>query len=265
MKVASRVPDHIKTLFRSDFEKGMKEYYVYRKGNIMAFQRELAAYLAQFRPAPGNVYEQLIQRLRGERVVYSTLNYDLLFELAAAGLGLNTAYDRQNQRGDLCLLKIHGSCNFWPYLPGNVFRGLNIEGTGNGAAVEAPVRPLGYEETLRRCNEDDSFAPAIAMYAEGKAVKICPEYILKIQSEWESVVAEAQQIYVIGVRVNASDSHIWAPLGRTAAALTYFGLKGNEQDFGVWRDEIQKRNASFSEATFSNAIDRIRPSHKKKA
>jgi hypothetical protein len=159
------------------------------------------------------------------------------------------------------LIIAYGSCNFWPYLSNNMFRGLNIEGTGSGAAVEAPVRPLGYEETLLRCNHDDSFAPAIAMYAEGKAVKICPQYILKIQSEWESVVAGAQQIYVIGVRVNASDSHIWGPLSRTAAALTYFGLKSNEQDFGAWRDKIQKRNASFSEATFSDTIDRIRRSY----
>jgi len=54
--LASRLPDTLKASFRLSFEKGMSECYEYLDGNIMTFQRELAAYLAQFEPGPDNTY-----------------------------------------------------------------------------------------------------------------------------------------------------------------------------------------------------------------
>lgn len=53
--VAAGLPDKLKALFRTDFERGMADYYEYADGNIMAFQRQLAGYLAQFKPSADNV------------------------------------------------------------------------------------------------------------------------------------------------------------------------------------------------------------------
>ena len=52
--IAAELPEDIKQIFRDNFEKGMASYYEEVRGNTMGFQRELAHYLAQFRPGPGN-------------------------------------------------------------------------------------------------------------------------------------------------------------------------------------------------------------------
>lgn len=85
---AASLPADIKEIFEKNFERGMAEYYKCSNGDIMAFQRELAHYLASFQPSDSNVYLDLIRRLGSQRVIYSSLNYDLLFELSAAKLGL---------------------------------------------------------------------------------------------------------------------------------------------------------------------------------
>src|SRR5712664_3140427 len=106
--IAAELPENIKAIFRDDFEKGMASYYEEAQGNTMRFQRELAHYLAQFHPGPSNFYVRLLKDIGIEKVVYSSLNYDLLFESSAAMLGLNTIYENRKIRDCARLLKPHG-------------------------------------------------------------------------------------------------------------------------------------------------------------
>lgn len=46
--VATTLPEHLEAVFREDFERGMVAYLEYSKGSTMAFQKEMAAYLAAF-------------------------------------------------------------------------------------------------------------------------------------------------------------------------------------------------------------------------
>jgi len=251
--LASDLPEVLKQKFRDNFELGMAEYYEYADGNIMAFQRNLAAYLAQFTPGPTNEYRNLIHKLGTKRVVYSTLNYDLLFEQSAAALGLNTQYSLAEQPQSVRLLKLHGSCNFWPDIPVGMFRGLTVSRSGR-ADVVAPVRPLNQQQTLHRCREDDSFAPAIAMYAEGKSIKVCPDYVESQQHQWSTTASKARHVLISGVRVHPSDLHIWDVLATSSADVTYFGLNFDKNEFLEWKVSASKKNAYFIESDFSSAI-----------
>jgi hypothetical protein len=235
----------------------MAEYYEYADGNIMAFQRQLAAYLAQFRPSGDNVYRRLIKTLGTRRVIYSSLNYDLLFELSAAQLGLNCCYGMQGSVTEPRLLKLHGSCNFWPDIPLGMITGSTFSRSGR-ADVQAPVRPLNQEETLHRCQHDDSLAPAIAMYAEGKAVKVSPDYVDDQQSQWKAAAMSAKRIFVVGVRVHAADDHIWGTLAKTRASVTYFGRSPDMPDYLAWKAASAKKNAFFIQETFSECVNTIK-------
>ena len=113
---AASLPEEIKVIFQENFEEGMAKYYDYTNGNIMSFQRELSGYLAKFKPGKDNTYRRLLEALGTKRVIYSSLNYDLLFEQSATDIGLNVKYDTANEKGAVRLLKIHGSSNFWPNL-----------------------------------------------------------------------------------------------------------------------------------------------------
>ena len=67
---------------------------------------------------------------------------------------------------------------------------------------------------------EDSVAPAIAMYAEGKAVKISPDYVERQQVLWKAAVESASRIFVAGVRVHNADVHVWGELARARAPVT---------------------------------------------
>lgn len=250
---AASFPTDLRTLFRTDFEKGMAQFYEFADGDIMRFQREMAAYLAAFSPGKENAYVRLIRTIGPRRAIYASLNYDLLFELAAASLGLNTLYGTDPVARGVRLLKLHGSSNFWPDIPVGMIRNSTIKRSGR-ADIQAPIKPLNQEETLYRCRVEDSVAPAIAMYAEGKAVKISSDYVERQQALWKAGVGSASRIFVVGVRVHNADVHVWGELAKTRAPVTYFGLEWDKQPYEQWTADNRKRNAYFIEANFDECI-----------
>lgn len=254
--MAASLPEDLKAKFRKNFEAGMAAYYEYSDGDVMRFQRELAHYMAEFEPGVDNAYVRLVRELGVARCTLCTLNYDLLIELSAARLGIKTAYTLAPTSGVLRLLKPHGSCNFWPHMPGVTIRNGIFKCSGR-ADIQAPVVPLPREETIRKCVIEDSVAPAIAMYAEGKPVKISPDYVENQQRMWAQAVAAAARICITGARIHPPDVHIWAPISATRGDVFYFGLRGDRESFDTWKEASKKKNAYFVEADFAAAVPEI--------
>ena len=255
--VASTLPQYIKQLFEANFEVGMAEYFRYSNGNIMTFQRELAHYLANFKPTDSNIYLNIIKELNCQRVIYSSLNYDLLFELSAAKLDLFTNYSSEYHQGGVRLLKIHGSSNFWPDIPRGMLK--NCDFYNNGMAdIQAPIKPLNQINTINKCKQEDSVAPAIAMFAEGKEVRISPDYVQNQYEMWKQQVSQSSNIFVIGVRVHEIDKHIWNILGNTKAKVTYFGFDNDRAEFDQWKINHNKKNAYFYNSDFENSVQIIK-------
>lgn len=255
--IASTLPTDIKDCFEENFEKGMAKYYEYSNGDIMAFQRELAHYLSSFQPTDSSVYINLIKALGNQRVIYSSLNYDLLFEESAAKLGLITYYSSEYRKEGIRLLKFHGSSNFWPDLPTGVFKGCTFSGNGR-ADIQAPIRPLNQIETLDRCIKEDSIAPAIAMFAVGKKVKISPDYVDRQYEMWKSQVLKSSKIFIVGVRVHEVDDHIWGILGRAKGKVFYFGFDADKPEFEQWKANNNKKNAYFFNSDFQHSVKKIK-------
>jgi hypothetical protein len=222
--IAAALPSELKDKFRASFEDGMAAYRLHTRDNLMAFQRELARYFAQFRPGLSNAYCDMISSLRDFDVVYGSLNYDMLFELAASRLGQNVVYEATPRAGFVRHLKPHGSCHFWPDIPPGTFNGVTLSGNGS-ADIVGPVKPLSPRDTLLRCDEEE-FAPAIALYAEGKPVRMCPRFVERQASELTQAILSSAGVFVVGVRVWPADEHLWGPLARTPASIHYFGLNG---------------------------------------
>lgn len=254
---AAALPDYIKEIFNKNFEEGMAEYFKFSNGNIMSFQRELAEYLAYFTPTTSNVYIDLINNLCRSRVIYSSLNYDLLFEISAASLGLNIDYSSTYRKDGVRLLKIHGSSNFWPDIPTGSIRNCQIYGNG-GADIQAPVKPLGRLDTLKKCRLEDSVAPAIAMFAVGKKVTISPDYVENQYNMWKQQVLSSSKIFIVGVRVHEVDEHIWSLLGKVKGSVTYFGFDGDKQEFDTWKKRWNKKNAYFYKNDFEKSVQIIK-------
>jgi hypothetical protein len=253
---AQAAPQHIKDAFSVNFEDGMQKYYKYFAGNIMAFQRELAGYLANFVPLERNLYLDLLMKINTKRFVFCSLNYDLLFEQSASALGMPTYYGLNCTPNFLRLLKIHGSSNFWPDLGGSIIRGCNFSG-GFRADIAAPVTPLDRTQSLNKCRTEDSLAPSIAMFAVGKAVKVCPDFIEEQYEHWRNQVTRSSKIFIIGVRVHEIDTHIWKVLGHSSSDIFYFGFENDIEGFEQWKRNNNKHNAYFRLSNFRDSINTI--------
>jgi hypothetical protein len=253
--IASVLPDSLKASFRDNFEVGMMHLFKDQPGDLMRFQRELAHYLALFTPGRESVYVKMLRHLRLNRVIYSSLNYDLLLELSAGLLGHRIAYNPVKQDRTVRLLKLHGSANFWPDTGSIILHNVSVVNYNiQGTDIEAPVKICDHNETLRRCTAESSLAPAIAMYAHGKSVRVSSDYVSQQQAWWAEEIGRASMIFVVGVRVNPADNHIWDALGQTHARMTYFGFEESRTAFTHWKMARTKRNAFFEVANFEQSI-----------
>lgn len=245
---AAQIPEEIKAEFRNDFEVGMSKYDEHTNRNLMRFQRELAGYLCSFSPSKDSSYLSLINSLGHKRFVYSSLNYDLLFELAASMLGIKVCYNA-NSGSHLRLLKIHGSSNFWPQ--------ANIQGCsfqGCGEDVSAPIKTLGQLQSLKNARNTQGLAPSMCVYAEGKRVNISSYFVLEQQSIWKSEVLKSSKIFISGAKVHQRDEHVWTTLGKCNADVYYYGFEGDRDLFFEWKEFHKKKNSFFKMADFNGAI-----------
>lgn len=244
--IARTIRGELSDLFQRDFEKGMETFFDERNEDVTEFLRDMAKYFVRFEPGPKNLYRKLIDALREstEELIFSTVNYDLLIEIAATEAGLIVYHNgRPFLRETLPLLKLHGSCNFLPKVRPGQIRGMRVKMGGTaGGILKAPVIPATPKEVIEFCQREDSIAPAIAMYAPSKWLPFCRDYVEKQQRFWQAEVYRAQSIYVIGAGVHEQDIHIWQPLDKSLGRLTY--IDPNPEQFRRW---ASSKNRAFSD------------------
>ena len=256
--VAASLPEDIKNIFKDKgFEAGMSAY-AERTGEVTRFQLELGRYLSQFKAGPHNTYVNMLNLLGASRVVYSSLNYDLLLEDACNFAGIDGVSYSQEMPSSryIKLFKPHGSCNFWPNLGAGQIRGSLF--VNCSVDVQATVQVLDPVAARERFGNEDSISPAISMYAEGKAVKVCPDFVNLQQQMWVDVANKAKKIFVIGVKIHREDEHIWGTLINTKSNVYYVArTKDSVRDFYELKKSSCKRNLYLIEGDFESSIPKI--------
>lgn len=259
--VATTVDEQLSEMFNLDFEKAMDEFFEKRNLDVTSFLREMAKYFCQFEPLEGNLYGELIKILgKGrKKVTFVTTNYDLLIELAAAQQGMYISYGGlPAPHNNLPLLKIHGSCHFLPDLGNSTFKNCHFgtAGTRDSTIVEAPVKiATSIAEVLKFCNEQDSLAPALAMYSPDKRVLYCKRFVEQQQEAWRNAVDKASSLYIIGLKVHAIDDHIWGILAKSKCTKYYIG--GEPEEFLEWAKNAGAKNCYAIASRFNEALPTI--------
>lgn len=247
--VLSKVSEGIKQEFRNDFEVGMALFNEQHSCLLQAFHRELALYLSSFTPSGTSHYRDLLVDTKGRNVIFSSLNYDMMLEDAVLQRGQKYVYSDIREYGSVRIIKPHGSLNFWPR---QYMRNCKFEGVG--VALSANATPLSKEQSRIRCVEDDSLSPAISMYAKGKRVSVCPDFVLEQQQMFESACRKASKIVVVGVRVVREDAHIWGPISESSADLIYFGSDCDRGELLGWAEAVGRKNVIFREGYFQQCL-----------
>lgn len=250
-----KLPDALRKAFKDNFELGMKQFIEHSGDNVMGMQRLIAHYLAQFQPLASNEYVRLVNQVNHRRVIFSSLNYDLLFEKAALYSSFNITYSLEAREKSFRLIKPHGSSNFWPDADLEMFKGVTF--SGNKTDVVASVKAIHPDLVHSKFQAVSDFSPVMSMYCEGKATKMCPDFINAQQSLFEDAVRTTTQIFISGVKIHLDDKHIWEHLSKTKASVTYIGLDSDRPDFDKWKNRVKKRNIFFVSGDFKKAVSLI--------
>ena len=270
------IPTSERSKFVPNFELGMKEIWESNSHNAPVLMRCLADYFSKFRAKPGNAYARLINDLAKwgglAGTIFSTLNYECVFECAARDYGFpKVEYFGRDATSDsvIAIWKIHGSCNF---LPNNVF--------GNSASVSFSGPAIKWDGEIKIVDPSqvgpfvaqNAFYPAMAVFMEGKPVHSHQSIIAQLQASWAEDVARAEAVGIIGVRPNEADDYIWGPLSDTPAKVVVIGNKAEYEAWSARRragkttvvigdrfaPELQKFAEVFSEIC-TMKLDRERP------
>lgn len=225
LRVAKEVDDDVKELFRQDFEAGMDELLKRKSWVYQWFQQDLARYIAQFEPRPGNHYRELIQIFKNKRAgtLLSTLNYDLLLERAIelAGHSYHHLISEPFTVGSYPVYKLHGSCNIVPDPPMQI-RGILINVDLANAPPGVTVGGVGGHELMsldrpalmKWLDEEDSLVPCIAAYHASKNIRDHGTSFKHLRAHWASEIHNTEAIFIIGVRLVLHDTHIWEPISK---------------------------------------------------
>lgn len=264
--VAATVNTDLAEVFVRDFEKGMDRFWAEHNTQTTELLRDMARFFAPFEPLPGNAYSELLRILDGTRKksVMVTTNYDLLIEHAVIQAKLLVTYGEFSApKGNVPVLKIHGSCNFLPDLQQHKFKGISFDlsQSTDGSIIETGVRVArSSREIIDFCNLEDSIAPAMAMYSPSKQVLYCRSFIQAQQQAWLTALTAAARIYVIGLGVHLVDEHIWGRLAKARAPVYYVGRE--PKDFMRWAHTSGRKYAYILADSFEAALPRIAMHHR---
>jgi hypothetical protein len=219
--------------FRKDFEKTMSEEICLWKPalNILEWQRSMALYFSGFAldGSGEDLYCKLIECLQRTgklaRTTFGSLNYECLFEQAAYRKGYHVDYDcHQSTSDSICVLKLHGSCNFVT----EDLRDWRAHLTSPSSHLECAFEYLSPESIPENVmskftNTNAYHYPVMSLYSSSKDDLLAPVGIQKIRQAWSERVIGASLVVTVGVRPVKADRHVWEPLLATRARCFYIG------------------------------------------
>lgn len=225
--------------------------------------REMGLFFLQFKPKlPDRTYygrlgEAIAARGKTDEILLSTINYDVLIEdsLNQQRAAVYYCYPPPDApegfERTVSLFKLHGSCNF--FVAGAGARGVAFSGgvlvDGFGVYCAPQVEAEALLQTA------DALPPVMCYYMNPKLVQVASGWLNDHQQEWQSHVASAEKVAIVGVRPNVADEHLWNALASTEAELLYVG---NAEQFQEWSSDVRNgRPSRVIGHRFGDSVDAL--------
>ncbi|EPT0780893.1 TPA: hypothetical protein MD067_002954 [Enterobacter hormaechei] len=256
--IASTIEGDLLDCFIADPEKGMVRFFEERNSDTTELLKQMCAYLARFEIDHDNNYLKLLILLKARRICLATTNYDMLIEQAICSLGYSLQYSSAERiKNNIPLLKIHGSVNFIPRL--NI-RGIRFKISGNSTNAAISDAPIvlydNAEDIIKYCKSDTALSPAVALYHPEKKVLHCPSIVARQQADFKLEIKRSSKIFIIGLKINPDDKHIWSEIEKTKADVYIVDL--DKQHITSWTNSIRKKNIYHIAETFDESIMKIK-------
>lgn len=232
-----QIGESLKSELRKDFEMGVISLATQQPHWLPPLQRAMAAFFYNFKPRGTNLYYRLAQELTKNGKwdgAFITLNYDRLLELSLLASAIQPYIGIKPENSgfstEICLP--HGCCHLFcesvfGSANGVSFSGLNV--TTNG-----PIAVVGSDEEFQNRINNNAFPPVMSYFEPNKQTTSGNNFILSQRERYRGLVANADTICLVGIRVREHDQHIWEPLSNSSAKLIYVSGHESVSDFTKW-------------------------------
>lgn len=174
------------------FEAGMAALRHLGSDAFLPIQRQTAALLSKFVLGKNNYYSEILDRIgrRGiTKIVFASLNYDLLLEQALRRKAIDYKYPGETKNENpkaVPLLKLHGSSNFLPRLPDNFTVNGSISTKADRYLDGLPMRAVDdHAGVLRWISEkrNEYLTPVLSVYGKAKISPCNQSFIDEVQKQ----------------------------------------------------------------------------------
>ena len=237
-----QIDRNLALVFQNDFEKGMKEVATKYPDLLIKIQKSMAAFFVTFQPTSRSLYIKLAQKIKEAKWDGSvaTLNYDRLLQISLMVTGLKQKFDH-GVFPEIQVCYPHGCCNFFCEgvtatngvgVTENaiVFNNDGMVNFGNGGSINFGSNgvttsgksikiinspPDFYEEITK------AFPPVMSYFIPSKFTTSCKNFIENERNRFSRLIANADNIAIIGIKLRKEDKHIWNSLSQASARIIY--------------------------------------------
>lgn len=244
---------------KGGFESAMATLADRNSQQYMPFLRSMALFFCRFVPGEENLYRLFFSGLLGTGTSFgvATLNYENLIECALDSLGVSVHGGNIKSAQACTVIKPHGSCGFLPQLGGITMKNVSFQGCQTDVEGLPVICTINGPDVERWCNSNAnaSIAPTMSFYADGKPTKINSGYIDQHRQAWEKICTDANVCFLVGLRCNPKDAHVWNPLSKSNAQLVYINpVEDDRVAFHQWAEDVKKTSVESWNKKFSRAI-----------
>lgn len=188
-----------------------------------------------------------------QHCTFATTNYDLLIEISANMLGLKYDYNNAllTKNANLKILKLHGSPNIWPDLGSGSINNITWRDATFNRLHHGPVKVVSIQEINRSCRKKH-LGPVMAEYHQDKRTITGGNFTDNQIALWKEALKKASKCFIVGLRLNTADKHIWGPIESSKCNVYYYSPDENRiNEILDWK---RGRNIYPIEETFEGAL-----------
>ncbi len=252
-----QIEPYLLSLFRKDFEQGMKKLSRKNPRSMAPLRRSMAEFFFRFAPGPDSLYRKLARRIQqsGWDGVLATFNYERLLELSLIFEGLQPVAGAPQTTNHIEVCLPHGCCHLFRK---SVRDSTSvISSNGRAIRIEGPVRPVFEPNEFRARICNGAFPPVMSYFDRKKRSTSGASFIAAQHSRFEEAVLSCSRIAIIGLKVRPRDRHIWGPLARTSGRLIYCSRETAAKRFKNWAKKWRSGGDKVFDGDFDGHFDDI--------
>ncbi len=233
-----KIKSGLARLLKDDFERGMEQLSNQNPHSMAPLQRAMAEYFFRFTPSQNNLYLKLARKIRTSnwKGALVTLNYERLLELSLLKENLKPVTNEPQANKEVAICFPHGCCHLFVINVSGGAKGVKVPYQGITLTTDK-VQVLHYLNKFQQRVHNDAFPPIMSYFVPQKNTVSGANFIQNQRQRFANLVSNSNKIAIIGLKVRLHDKHMWKPLAKTPARLTYCSGKNAAGEFKVWANQ----------------------------